>query len=55
MLAFDDIQHILLTCAQALTGRYEFLSFGALPPDERAHCHPGQGVFCRSHARFYRY
>jgi Dyp-type peroxidase family len=28
MLAFDDIQHILLTRAPALTGRYEFLSFG---------------------------
>ncbi|HET9362545.1 MAG TPA: hypothetical protein VFO58_22500 [Vicinamibacterales bacterium] len=27
MLAFDDIQHILLTRAPALTGRYEFLSF----------------------------
>jgi len=26
-LAFDDIQHILLTRAPALTGRYEFLSF----------------------------
>ena len=29
MLAFDDIQHILLTRAPALTGRYEFLSFGS--------------------------
>src|SRR5215470_8675396 len=28
MLEFDDIQHILLTRAPALTGRYEFLSFG---------------------------
>ena len=27
MLQFDDIQHILLTRAPALTGRYEFLSF----------------------------
>jgi hypothetical protein len=27
MLKFDDIQHILLTRAPALTGRYEFLSF----------------------------
>ena len=27
MLAFDDIQHILLTRAPALTGRYEFLLF----------------------------
>jgi Dyp-type peroxidase family len=27
MLASDDIQHILLTRAPALTGRYEFLSF----------------------------
>jgi Dyp-type peroxidase family len=27
MLEFDDIQHILLTRAPALTGRYEFLSF----------------------------
>src|SRR5438105_3867966 len=27
MLDFDDIQHILLTRAPALTGRYEFLSF----------------------------
>jgi Dyp-type peroxidase family len=29
MLAFDDIQHILLTRAPALTGRYEFLSFSS--------------------------
>jgi Dyp-type peroxidase family len=29
MLEFDDIQHILLTRAPALTGRYEFLSFGS--------------------------
>src|SRR5215813_6272700 len=28
MLELDDIQHILLTRAPALTGRYEFLSFG---------------------------
>jgi Dyp-type peroxidase family len=28
MLEFEDIQHILLTRAPALTGRYEFLSFG---------------------------
>src|SRR4051794_23311067 len=28
MLEFDDIQHILLTRVPALTGRYEFLSFG---------------------------
>jgi Dyp-type peroxidase family len=28
VLEFDDIQHILLTRAPALTGRYEFLSFG---------------------------
>src|SRR6516162_11745832 len=27
MLEFDDIKHILLTRAPALTGRYEFLSF----------------------------
>ena len=27
MLEYDDIQHILLTRAPALTGRYEFLSF----------------------------
>ena len=27
MLEFNDIQHILLTRAPALTGRYEFLSF----------------------------
>jgi hypothetical protein len=27
MLELDDIQHILLTRAPALTGRYEFLSF----------------------------
>jgi len=27
MLDFDDIQHILLTRAPAMTGRYEFLSF----------------------------
>ena len=27
MLEFDDVQHILLTRAPALTGRYEFLSF----------------------------
>ena len=27
MLEFDDIQHILLTRAPALNGRYEFLSF----------------------------
>src|SRR5207245_4171866 len=26
-LEFDDIQHILLTRAPAITGRYEFLSF----------------------------
>ena len=29
MLEYDDIQHILLTRAPALTGRYEFLSFGS--------------------------
>lgn len=28
MLEFDDIQHILLTRTPALTGRYQFLSFG---------------------------
>ena len=28
-LAFDDIQHILLTRAPAVTARYEFLSFGS--------------------------
>ncbi|MGW3539361.1 Dyp-type peroxidase [Nocardia niigatensis] len=28
MLEFEDIQHILLTRVPALTGRYEFLSFG---------------------------
>lgn len=27
ILDFDDIQHILLTRAPALTGRYDFLSF----------------------------
>ena len=27
MLEFDDIQHMLLTRAPALTARYEFLSF----------------------------
>src|SRR5258708_25888019 len=27
MLEFDDIQHILLTRAPAITGRYEFLTF----------------------------
>jgi hypothetical protein len=27
MLDFDDIQHLLLTRAPALTARYEFLSF----------------------------
>src|SRR6516165_3565607 len=27
MLELDDIQHILLTRAPAMTGRYEFLSF----------------------------
>ncbi len=27
MLEYNDIQHILLTRAPALTGRYEFLSF----------------------------
>jgi len=30
MLAFDDIQHILLTRAPGLTGRYESLSFCSL-------------------------
>ena len=35
MLEFDDIQHILLTRAPALTGRYEFLSF-ATPAAGRA-------------------
>jgi signal transduction histidine kinase len=35
MLAFDDIQHILLTRAPALTGRYEFLSF-RIPANGRA-------------------
>ena len=30
-LEFDDIQHILLTRAPALTGRYEFLSFRSAP------------------------
>jgi Dyp-type peroxidase family len=29
MLEFDDIQHILLTRTPALTGRYEFMSFGS--------------------------
>ena len=29
MLEFEDIQHILLTRTPALTGRYEFLSFGS--------------------------
>ena len=28
MLEFDDIQHLLLTRAPALNGRYEFLRFG---------------------------
>jgi Dyp-type peroxidase family len=31
VLEIDDIQHILLTRAPALTGRYEFLSFRDLP------------------------
>ena len=31
MLELDDIQHILLTRAPALTGRYEFLSFSSAP------------------------
>src|SRR5438552_13108394 len=35
MLEFDDIQHILLTRAPALTGRYEFLSF-RMPAGGRA-------------------
>ena len=35
MLEFDDIQHILLTRAPALSGRYEFLSFRS-PVDGRA-------------------
>jgi signal transduction histidine kinase len=35
MLAFDDIQHILLTRALALTGRYEFPSFSG-PAARRA-------------------
>ncbi len=38
MLEFDDIQHILLTRAPALTGRYEFLSFGN-PAGGRAWLH----------------
>src|ERR1700758_715104 len=29
MLELDDIQHILLTRTPAMTGRYEFLSFGS--------------------------
>jgi hypothetical protein len=29
MLEFEDIQHLLLTRTPALTGRYEFLSFGS--------------------------
>ena len=28
MLEFDDIQHLLLTRTPAITGRYEFLTFG---------------------------
>ena len=28
MLELEDIQHILLTRTPAMTGRYEFLSFG---------------------------
>src|SRR5579871_5885481 len=35
MLDLDDIQHILLTRAPAMTGRYEFLSFRD-PADGRA-------------------
>ncbi|RWP41095.1 MAG: peroxidase [Mesorhizobium sp.] len=35
MLEFDDIQHLLLTRAPAITGRYEFLSFRT-PPEGRA-------------------
>jgi Dyp-type peroxidase family len=35
VLEFDDIQHILLTRAPALSGRYEFLSFRS-PADGRA-------------------
>ena len=50
MLEFDDIQHILLTRAPALTGRYEFLSFrdaaagarGSRPSWTR--CSPAQSV-----------
>jgi hypothetical protein len=30
MLELDDIQHILLTCTPAITGRYEFLAFDKL-------------------------
>src|ERR1700757_592540 len=29
MLEFENIQHILLTRTPAMTGRYEFLSFGS--------------------------
>lgn len=35
MLEFDDIQHMLLTRVPAVTGRYEFLSFGT-PAQGRA-------------------
>jgi hypothetical protein len=54
MLAYDDIQHILLTSEPGLTGRYEFLSFcspaggrarlaaflhaGEIGPCHRRHC-----------------
>ena len=32
MLEFDDIQHVVVTRVPALTGRYEFLSFGHAAP-----------------------
>ncbi len=49
MLEFDDIQHILLTRAPALTGRYEFLSFPHSLQLDAAWVsrHPGQGAFRR--------
>ena len=51
MLEFDDIQHILLTRAPALTGRYEFLSFRNAGGRTRvARRHPGQGAVGRRHA-----
>ena len=53
MLEFDDIQHILLTRAPALTGRYEFLSFRNAGGRTRvAGGHPGKGAVGRGDASF---